>query len=62
MEVIRLDGYTEDEKVAIARHHLLGRQLERAALSGDEVEVDDGALRAIVADYTREAGRALAGA
>ncbi len=56
MEVIRLDGYTEDEKVGIARHHLLGRQLERAALSGDDVEVDDGALRTIVADYTREAG------
>ena len=37
MEVIRLDGYTEEEKVAIARHHLVGRQLERAALSVDEV-------------------------
>ena len=56
MEVIRLDGYTEDEKVAIARHHLLRRQLERAALPADEVEVTDEALRAIVADYTREAG------
>ncbi len=56
MEVIRLDGYTETEKVAIARHHLLGRQLERAALREDEVEIDDEALRAIVADYTREAG------
>jgi len=56
MEVIRLDGYTETEKVAIARHHLLGRQLDRAALRGDEVELDDDALRAIVADYTREAG------
>ena len=39
MEVIRLDGYTEDEKVAIARHHLVRRQLERAALRPDEVEV-----------------------
>jgi ATP-dependent Lon protease len=56
MEVIRLDGYTETEKVAIARHHLLGRQLARAALREDEVEMDDEALRAIVADYTREAG------
>jgi ATP-dependent Lon protease len=56
MEVIRLDGYTETEKVAIARHHLLGRQLDRAALREDEVEIDDEALRAIVADYTREAG------
>jgi ATP-dependent Lon protease len=56
MEVIRLDGYTEDEKVGIARHHLLGRQLERAALGEDELGVDDDALRTIVADYTREAG------
>jgi ATP-dependent Lon protease len=56
MEVIRLDGYTEDEKLAIARHHLLPRQIERAALRVDEISVDDGALRAIIADYTREAG------
>ena len=60
MEVIRLDGYTEAEKVAIARHHLVRRQLERAALRPDEVEISDDALRAVVADYTREAGvRAL---
>jgi len=56
MEVIRLDGYTEEEKVAIARHHLVGRQLERAALREDEVTITDGALRAVVGDYTREAG------
>ena len=56
MEVIRLDGYTEEEKVAIARHHLLGRQMERAALRPDEVDVTDDALRAVVGDYTREAG------
>jgi ATP-dependent Lon protease len=56
MEIIRLDGYTESEKVSIARHHLLGRQLARAALREDEVEIDDDALRTIVADYTREAG------
>ena len=56
MEIIRLDGYTEEEKVAIARHHLVGRQLERAALLTDEVTVTDDALRAIVGDYTREAG------
>jgi ATP-dependent Lon protease len=56
MEVIRLDGYTESEKVSIARHHLLDRQLTRAALREDEVEIDDDALRTIVADYTREAG------
>jgi ATP-dependent Lon protease len=56
MEVIRLDGYTESEKVSIARHHLVGRQVARAALRGDEVEISDDALRTIVADYTREAG------
>jgi ATP-dependent Lon protease len=56
MEVIRIDGYTEDEKVAIARHHLLQRQVERNGLREDEVVVTDAALRAIVGDYTREAG------
>jgi ATP-dependent Lon protease len=56
MEVIRLDGYTEDEKVAIARDHLLARQLEKNGLRPDEVVVTDSALRAIVGDYTREAG------
>ncbi len=56
MEAIRLDGYTEDEKVAIAGHHLLGRQRDRAALSPGDVEVTEAALRTIVADYTREAG------
>jgi len=56
MEVIRLDGYTEDEKVAIARDHLLARQEERNGLKADEVEITDNALRQIVGDYTREAG------
>jgi len=56
MEVIRLDGYTESEKVSIARHHLVDRQLGRAALREDEVQISDEALRTIVADYTREAG------
>jgi ATP-dependent Lon protease len=56
MEVIRLDGYTESEKISIARHHLVGRQLARAALRDDEVEITDDALRSIVTDYTREAG------
>ena len=56
MEVIRIDGYTEDEKVAIARHHLLPRQVERNGLRADEVAVTDDALRVVVADYTREAG------
>ncbi|MEP6697357.1 MAG: endopeptidase La [Pseudonocardiales bacterium] len=56
MEVVRLDGYTEDEKVEIARDHLLPRQLERAGLTADEVAVGDDALRLIAAEYTREAG------
>ena len=56
MEVIRLDGYTEEEKLSIARHHLLRRQLERSALRPDEVVMTDDALRSISADYTREAG------
>jgi ATP-dependent Lon protease len=56
MEVIRIDGYTEDEKVTIARDHLLRRQVERNGLQDKEVEVTDDAVRAVVADYTREAG------
>jgi ATP-dependent Lon protease len=56
MEVIRIDGYTESEKVSIAKHHLIGRQLARAALHEDEVEISDEAVRTVVADYTREAG------
>ncbi len=56
MEVIRIDGYTEAEKIAIARHHLLGRQLARAALRPEELSVTDEALRSVVGDYTREAG------
>jgi len=56
MEIIRLDGYTEEEKVAIARHHLVARQRARAALGEDDVELTDAALRVIVSDYTREAG------
>lgn len=56
MELVTLDGYTEDDKVAIARGYLLPRQLELAALSTDEVTVSDAALREIAANYTREAG------
>jgi ATP-dependent Lon protease len=56
MEIVRLDGYTEDEKLAIARDHLLGRQYEQAGLRTDEVEVTDAALRSVIGDYTREAG------
>jgi ATP-dependent Lon protease len=56
MELVNLDGYTEDEKVAIARHHLLPRQRERNGLAPDELDVTDAALHAIVGGYTREAG------
>lgn len=56
MELVQIDGYTEDDKVAIARDYLLPRQRERAALSDDEVTVTDAALRKIAADYTREPG------
>jgi ATP-dependent Lon protease len=56
MEVVSLDGYTEDEKVAIARNHLLPRQLQRAALEPTDVVIDDDALRLIAGEYTREAG------
>ncbi|MBU9765243.1 endopeptidase La [Mycobacterium sp. TNTM28] len=56
MELVQIDGYTEDDKVAIARDYLLPRQAERAALTADEVRVTDAALRKIAADYTREPG------
>jgi ATP-dependent Lon protease len=56
MELVRLDGYTEQEKVTIARDHLLPRQLERAGLTAEEAAVEDGALRRLAAEYTREAG------
>ena len=56
MELIQIDGYTEDDKVAIARDYLLPRQAERAALADGEVTVTDAALRKIAADYTREPG------
>lgn len=56
MEVVSLDGYTEDEKVSIARDHLLVRQLDRAGLSSTDVTVSDDALREIIGGYTREAG------
>src|SRR5580704_7545315 len=56
MEVIRFDGYTTDEKVAIGRGYLWPRQVERNGLSLDDVTVDDAVLRLVVSDYTREAG------
>jgi ATP-dependent Lon protease len=56
MEVIRFDGYTTDEKIAIARGYLWPRQVERNGLLIDEVTVDDAVLRLVITDYTREAG------
>src|SRR6476620_6604954 len=56
MEVVTLDGYTEEDKVAIARTHLLPRQLSRAALEPAEVTTTDNALRLVAGQYTREAG------
>lgn len=56
MELVTIDGYTEDDKVAIARDFLLPRQLERAALSTEEVSFTDEALHELAADHTREAG------
>jgi ATP-dependent Lon protease len=56
MEVIELPGYTEDEKVEIAKRYLLKRQLDATGLSPGQVEVAEEAIRAIIRDYTREAG------
>jgi ATP-dependent Lon protease len=56
MELVQIDGYTEDDKVAIARDFLLPRQREKAALTAEEVTVTEAALRKIAADYTREPG------
>ncbi len=56
MEMIRFDGYTTDEKVAIARGYLWARQVERNGLREDEVSIGDDELELIVSEYTREAG------
>ena len=56
MEVIRFDGYTTDEKVAIARGYLWPRQRERAGLEESEVSISDDVLEAVISEYTREAG------
>ncbi len=56
MDLIRLDGYTEEEKVFIAQRYLLPRQLSRAGLTAEEVLVDDDAIRTTISGYTREAG------
>ncbi|MEU4522710.1 endopeptidase La [Amycolatopsis sp. NPDC024027] len=56
MELVTLDGYTEHEKVTIARDHLLPRELERAGLGASDVVLTDAAFSRIAAEYTREAG------
>jgi ATP-dependent Lon protease len=56
MEIIALSGYTEDEKLQIARRYLVRRQLEANGLRADQAEVSDDALREIIRHYTREAG------
>jgi ATP-dependent Lon protease len=56
MELVRLDGYTEDEKVVIARDHLITRQLDKAGLDATEVTFTEDALRLLAGEYTREAG------
>ncbi len=56
MEVIRLSGYTEDEKVNIAKRYLIPKQLERNGLKDDEIKIRDAVIRDIIRYYTREAG------
>jgi ATP-dependent Lon protease len=56
MELVQLDGYTEDEKVSIAKHHLFPRQREKAGLRSEELDVTDDALHTLIDGYTREAG------
>ncbi|MBQ0820178.1 endopeptidase La [Microvirga sp. HBU67558] len=56
MEIITLAGYTEDEKLQIARRYLVRRQLEANGLKAEQAEISDEALRRIIRDYTREAG------
>jgi ATP-dependent Lon protease len=56
MEIIQLAGYTEQEKLEIARRYLVPRQIERAGLKRSHISFSDSGLKAIIADYTREAG------
>jgi ATP-dependent Lon protease len=56
MEVIRLSGYTEDEKLNIAKNHLIGKQMERNGLKAKELEITDSAVIGMIRYYSREAG------
>src|SRR3546814_1681510 len=56
MEIIRLPGYTEDEKVEIAKRHLIPKQLQATGLKDNEWSISDDALRDLIRYYTREAG------
>lgn len=56
MEIIQLSGYTSDEKLHIAKNHLLPKQLKEHGLTTERVEVNDAVLKSVIADYTREAG------
>ena len=56
MEVIRISGYTEDEKVSIAQKYLIPKQIENAGLKPDEIKINEGAIRDVIRHYTREAG------
>ena len=56
LEIVEINGYTPEEKLQIARGHLLPRKLEENALGPNDLEIDDNGLRHIVTDYTREAG------
>jgi ATP-dependent Lon protease len=56
MEVVELPGYTEDEKLLIAKRHLVAKQFEAHAITADDLELTDDAIRSIIRSYTREAG------
>lgn len=56
MEVVELPGYTDDEKVMIAKKHLIDKQMEAHGITGDDLDIKDDAIRMIIRSYTREAG------
>src|SRR5262249_47722609 len=56
MEILELSGYTEEQKLHIARRYLLPKQIKANGLKDDEISIDDGAIKRIINDYTREAG------